>query len=184
MLQDRWDPVCLDEHCPPSPRERQAKTGCPRSASAEGTGACSALASRPQLEVTKASPCSRARNFSRLRVTASPVLARSAARMAIRVLGHVSAACGGGEEQKSTHRRAASAESGLLFLVHAEGPLPIWRPDTAQCSVPMDTPLRPWSLLVLQAWPGPVGPGLDGKCLDLCFGPETAPPSPALVCGC
>lgn len=168
----------------PAPEECQAKRRCSRLVFAEGTSACSALASRPQLEVTKASPCSRARNLSRLRVTASPVLARPAARMEIQVLGHVSAVCGGGEEQKSTHCRAASAKSRLLFLVHTEGPLPIWRPGTARCPVPTDMVssgtlglARPrgtqpgWEMLgsPLRTWESAAG---------------TAPPSPARICGC
>lgn len=66
----------------PAPEECQAKGGCSRLGFAEGTSGCSALASRPQLEVTKASPGSRARNLPRLRLTASPVWA---AGMAVHV---------------------------------------------------------------------------------------------------
>lgn len=130
--QDRRDLVCPDEHCPPSTRGVPGKGGgCSRLGFAEGTSGCSALASRPQLEVTKASPFSRARNLPRLRLTASPVWA---AGMSVHVRGRVSAVRRGGEEQKPTRCRAASAQSG---------------PDAARCPVPTDTPLWPWSSLVL-----------------------------------
>lgn len=45
--------------------------------------------------------------------------------------------------------------------------LPVWLADAqSQWKVPS----QQWSLLVRQAWPVPVGPGLNGKHLDLCSG--------------